>query len=361
MLRVLLSKSFGLPSEPSFSLDLSFEAGLGCTILFGASGSGKTLTLQLIAGIQIPDSGTIHLDGECFFDSSIALNLPIRERRIGYVFQDLALFPHLTVIQNIEYGLRGVAKGERKERTARILEDLHISGLASRKPVDLSGGERQRVAFARAVVTRPRLLLLDEPLSALDLAIKRWILADLRRVTQQMGIPVLYVTHDRMEALTLGNFLLLFEKGRVVASGQPIDVLERPHRETTAVLLGVENLFDGKVLRLEPERGTLCCDVGGRELEIPFAQAMPGQQLRIGLRAGDILIATQRPNGLSAQNVVEGTIHSLEDQDGEVHVTVDCGIFFKVHVTRNAETSLHLRAGERVWLVFKAHSCHILS
>jgi molybdate transport system ATP-binding protein len=316
--------------------------------------------LQLLAGLETPDSGSIRVGGESLFDSSRRINLPVRERRVGFVFQNLALFPHLNTRRNVAYGLAYLTASQRHQRVEAILEKLKIDSLADRFPQTLSGGEQQRVALARALVTEPRMLLLDEPLSALDLSIKRSIVADLQRINQELRIPILYVTHDRSEALSLGEHLLVLEAGRVVTEGKPIDVLNQPQKESVANLTGVENLFDARIVERNPERGTLTCEAGGCRLEIPYVDWPVGRSLRVGLRSGDILLAVSPPQGLSAQNILPGRIQNIDSSDYEVCLRVDCGRTFDVTLTRTACERLELRQALEVWLIFKAHSCHVL-
>ena len=360
MLQASLFKRYGTDSGSPFILHVSFQVKAGITILFGPSGSGKTLTLKMVAGIEVPDLGIMSVNGECFFDSKQGICVPIRMRNVGYVFQNLALFPHLTVLQNVTYGLYHLGKANGLKRAGKALEDFQIKGLADRMPENLSGGEQQRVALARALVTEPKVLLLDEPLSALDMGTKRSIMADLNRINQKRQIPILYVTHDRAEALGLGEHLLLLEAGKVVAEGQPIEVLERPQKETIANLLGVENIFDAAIIDKHPERGTMTCDLGGCRVEVPYTDWPACKPLGVGLRSGDILLAVQKPLGVSAQNILSGKISSMEPFDYEVHLTVECGVTFKVTLTRNATESLHLSPHREVWIVFKTHSWHIL-
>jgi molybdate transport system ATP-binding protein len=204
------------------------------------------------------------------------------------------------------------------------------------------------------------MLLLDEPLSALDLSIKRPIIGDLQRINQELRIPILYVTHDRSEAMSLGVHLLVLEAGRVVAEGKPIDVLTQPLKESVANLTGVENLFDVRVVGRNPERGTLTCDAGDCRLEIPYGDWPTDRSLRVGLRSGDILLAVSPPEGLSAQNILAGRIQRIDSTDYEARVQVDCGRVFEVTLTRSAVDALKLSPGLEVWLIFKAHSCHVL-
>ncbi len=211
----------------SFELDVAATVPAGITIVFGPSGAGKTTLLECIAGLLVPNFAHIAIGGEIFFDSSRKFCLETRRRRIGYVFQDLALFPHLTVQQNIGYGIRNLEKSEQERRTSAILEAFRISGLERRRPANISGGERQRVALARALVTDPRVLLLDEPLAALDTSTKSKIIDDLRAWNTLHHIPVLYVTHSREEAIALGEHLVMLENGRLVGERNPAELLHR--------------------------------------------------------------------------------------------------------------------------------------
>lgn len=357
-----------------FCLDVQFTLQPGISILFGASGAGKTTLLDCIAGLCRPDSGKIDVCGRVVFDSERAIDVPTRNRRVGHVFQDLALFPHLDVEGNVGYGLHGMSGNDRKRRTTAMLEKLGISGLSSRRPAELSGGERQRVALARALVTEPAILLLDEPLAALDLPVRMKIADDLRASIQDRPIPVLYVTHSRDEVFTLGNDLLVLERGQLIAKGNPHSVLSAPRSETVAQLAGFENIFDVVVTAIHEERGTMTCSLvstdrnrgsdpaenSGVEFETPLVRAQPGEHLRLGISAGDILLATSAPIGLSARNALPGKLLSLSQRDAIIVARVDCGVEVFVHLTLGARDSLQLAPGRQVWVIVKTHSCHLL-
>ncbi len=361
MLEADLYRVLKSDSVDHFVLQFHLQAGSGFTILFGPSGAGKSLTLRLLAGIEIPDRGSIRIGRETLFDSDRHINVPIRERRLGFVFQNLALFPHLSVYHNVTYGLMHLASRERDRIARSMLERFRISSLVDRGTRDLSGGEQQRVALARALVRHPQLLLLDEPLSALDAGVKRSILADLRQINQDLRIPILYVTHDRAEALTLGERLLMMESGKIVASGNPLAILGTPNKESVANLTGVENIFDVHILERHAQRGTMTCDAGGCRVEIPYFEWAEGRTLRVGLRSGDILVSTREPAGLSAQNIILGEIEHVESIDYELQLTVNCGRRLRVTMTRAAFDGMGLASTREVWLIFKAHSCHVLN
>ena len=351
-----------------FSLDVSFMAQPGINILFGASGAGKTTLLDCIAGLVTPEQGLIRTRDRILFDSERGISVPVGQRHVGYVFQDLALFPHMSVEANVAYGLSRMHTAERSLRVRKALESLEIGHLRKRRPGQLSGGERQRVALARALVTEPCILLLDEPLAALDLPVRMKIADDLRRSVQNLPIPVLYVTHNRDEVFMLGERLLVLERGKLIAQGTPHEVLAAPRGETVAQLAGFENIFDAQVTSIHEDRGTMTCRVGSArfqsaqvELETPLVRADKGSNLRVGISAGDILLATSAPVGLSARNILPGRLLSLTQRDAIVIARVDCGVELSVHLTLGARDSLSLAAGKQVWVIVKTHSCHLLS
>jgi molybdate transport system ATP-binding protein len=364
-LNVRIRKAF--PStEREFSLDVDFNAVPGFTILFGASGSGKTTLLDCVAGLATPDAGRIAVGERVFFDASTRVDVPVAKRAVGYVLQDLALFPHLTVEQNTEYGLVHLPRPARKQRAAAMLQEFRIGHLRHQRPAEISGGERHRVALARALVTDPCVLLLDEPLAALDAATKAKILDDLRRWNQAHRIPILYVTHGREEVVALGECVLVMEQGRIIAQGTPHETLSAPVQETVAQLAGFENIFDAMVWLIHEDRGTMTCRLPTDKpetfvlLETPLIHAEQGSRLRVGIRAGDILLAIAKPEGLSARNVIAGRIVSVERRDMIISVRVDCGVEMEVYLTLAARDALQLEEGRDVWLVIKTHSCHLM-
>jgi len=361
-LTVTIRKQFANP-QANFDLDVSFSALPGIMILFGPSGVGKTTLLDCIAGLTIPDAGEIVVESRTFFSDQHRINIAVPQRRVGYVFQDLALFPHLSVEQNIQYGLARLNATRRQERTHVILESFRIPHLRNRKPAEISGGERQRVALARALVTDPCVLLLDEPLAALDAATKSKIIHDLRAWNDQHRVPILYVTHSREEVFALGERVLVLESGKLIAQGTPHEVMSAPRQETVAQLAGFENIFDVTVIAAHADRGTMTCRIAGSnvELETPLVRADVGSTLRVGIRAGDILLATVQPIGLSARNVIAGKMLSLVQRDVVVVARIDCGVEMEVHLTLAARDALGLQPGREVWLVVKTHSCHLMA
>jgi len=358
----------GAGGDP-FTLTLRIEVSPGITVLFGASGAGKTTVLNCVAGLLRPDSGRVSVGERVFFDSAQRIDISVERRRIGYVFQNLALFPHLTVLKNVEYGVVGLDSAQRTSKATAMLEAMRIAHFRDRRPRDISGGERQRVALARTLVTEPSVLLLDEPLSGLDLPTKTRIIDDLRSWNDQHRIPVLYVSHSREEAFSLAERVIVMEKGSVVTEGSPYEVFEKPEHELIAQLAGFENIFDARALALHEDRGTMTCVAATVQLEVPLSHSgintydvtsNVASEIRLGIRAGDILVATSRPEGLSARNVIPGRIISLTRRDLMMVAQVDCGVLFEVHLTPHAIESLGLRVDREIWLVMKTHSFHLL-
>ncbi|HEU5450368.1 MAG TPA: molybdenum ABC transporter ATP-binding protein [Terriglobales bacterium] len=360
--RAELQASVRYRANADFALDANFTAPPGVTILFGESGAGKTTLLDCICGLRTPGAGRVAIGSEVLYDTERGINVGVSRRHIGYVFQTLALFPHLTAEQNVAYGLPHLTAEERGQKIAAILESFRITAVRARKPGEISGGERQRVALARALVTEPRALLLDEPLSALDAATKARIMDDLRAWNQAHRIPVLYVTHSRDEVFSLGERVVALENGRVAAQGTPAEVLHAPRTEAMAQLAGFENILDATVTALHPEQGTMACRLGTSQvaLEAPLGRVSIGAPVRIGIRAGDILLASASPQGLSARNVIAARVVALAQRDVTVVVRVDCGVELEAHVTPGARRALDLQPGRPVWLVLKTHSCHLL-
>jgi molybdate transport system ATP-binding protein len=361
--------------QHDFSLDVDLSAPPGFTILFGASGAGKTTLLDCVAGLATPDSGRIAIGERVLFDqethnANSRVDIPVSKRGVGYVLQELALFPHLTVQENAEFGLARLPRRARRHRAEAMLNEFRIEHLAKRRPAQISGGERQRVALARALVTDPCVLLLDEPLAALDAPTKSMILEDLRSWNRQHRIPILYVTHSREEVIALGERVLVMEQGRIVAQGTPHEVLSAPLQESVAHLAGFENIFDATVESVHEDRGTMLCRILPRGfssdkaeivlLETPLIRAEAGVRLCVGIRAGDILLATAKPEGLSARNVMAGRITALGRRDMVISARVDCGVEMEVYLTLAARDALQLAVGREVWLVIKTYSCHLM-
>ena len=239
---------------PDFTLDVEWHGGEGVVALFGPSGAGKSLTLHCLAGLLRPDEGRIVVGGHVFYDAAAGIELPPQQRRVGYVFQSYALFPHLTVAENIAFGLRDRPRRARQERSAVVLERLGLSGLGERRPGELSGGQQQRVALGRALAIDPALLLLDEPLSSLDAPMRAGLRDELRTVLHEWGIPAVLVTHDFTEAYRLGDRIVVYQAGRVIQSAPRAELLWQPASEAVARIVGIRNILHGMVVKAAPDR-----------------------------------------------------------------------------------------------------------
>ena len=239
---------------PDFTLDVAWTADGGVAALFGPSGAGKTLTLQCMAGLLRPDAGYIVVDGRVLFDAAAGMDVPPQARRVGYVFQGYALFPHLTVADNVGFGLRGRPQPARARRVAEVIERLGLAGLERRYPRELSGGQRQRVALGRALAIDPALLLLDEPLSALDAPLRQTLRNELRGVLGEWGTAAVVVTHDFTEAYRLGDRIVVYDGGRVVQSAPRAELLWQPASESVARIMGIPNVLHGTVVKATPDR-----------------------------------------------------------------------------------------------------------
>ena len=358
----LLSVRVARRLSNDFSLEAEFATRAGFTMLLGPSGCGKTTLLNCVAGFVRPDAGRITLGERLLFDSSAGVDISVPERHLGYMFQNLALFPHMTVEQNIQYGLVKVPAGERRARMMAMLESFRIPHLLGRKPGQISGGERQRVALARSLVTNPTMLLLDEPLSALDAASKSKILDDLREWNSAHGIPILYVTHSPQEAFAVGEHVVVLRSGRILAQGTPQDVLSTPRHETIAQIVGFENVFDTVVKSTDEAHGTMICqlDHSPAQLEVPLGRVEPGAPVRIAIRAGDIILANQSPRGLSARNSFQGRVSSMRREGVTVIIMVEAHASFEVHLTPASVDDMQLKQGAEVWVIIKTYSCNLV-
>jgi molybdate transport system ATP-binding protein len=312
MLEVILQKHLA-----SFRLDVAFTVGQELAVLFGPSGSGKSLTLQALAGIVQPDAGRILLAGQALYDSAQRRNLPPQQRRVGYVPQHYALFPHLTVAENIAFGLGRAAHRVRTQRVAELLDLFGMQGFESRRPRQLSGGQQQRVALARALALQPRLLLLDEPFAALDVALRDTLRQELAQVQARWGITTLVVTHDLADVFALGQRVIVYDGGRIIQQGTRDDVFFRPLNPRVAEFVRTGNILPAVVERLEAE--TLWLRWQGHILAAPPQPLAPGTAVYLCVRPTQVLIV--RPTRLHArvrENLLHGTI-VRETMQAETH------------------------------------------
>ncbi len=275
---------------PDFKLAPEFELGAEMAVLFGASGAGKSLTLRTLAGLVKPDEGTIRLNGQLIFDSEEDIDLAPQDRRIGYVPQHYALFPHQTIAKNIGFGLHDVSRAEREARVAELLTRMRLEPLADRRPGEVSGGQQQRTALARALARRPNMLLLDEPFAAVEEDLRAHLRQELLKIQKDFSIPVLLVTHSRAEAYALADRLIVLSEGIVVQSGNRDDVFRRPRTPTVARLMGMTNILQATVI--DGSESELAANWGAYKLTVASPNTRsPGDSITLGVRPEEIHIA----------------------------------------------------------------------
>lgn len=339
-----------------FKLDVAFDAGPGVTVLFGRSGSGKTTVVNAVAGLLRPDRGRVVADDVVLLDTKTGTFQPPHRRRVGYVFQDARLFPHLTVRQNLTYGRRFAAPAAGADM-AHIVDLLGIGPLLARRPGALSGGERQRVALGRAILSRPRLLLMDEPLAALDEARKAEILPYLERLRDDLRLPILYVSHSVAEVARLANTVVLMEAGRVTATGLAQDVLSDPAAVAALGPREVGAILTARIAAHEDD-GLTRLECGAGSLWLPHVQAPPATTLRLRILAQDVMLAITRPKGISALNILPATVQDIRADHGPgalVRLSLGSETLL-ARVTRRSVSGLGLAPGSRVFVVLKAVS-----
>lgn len=327
------------------------------TVLFGPSGSGKTTILRCLAGLERPEHGCIRCGEETWFDADRGLFVPPQQRRIGYLFQEYALFPHLRVKRNITYGLKGLSRSEQQGRLQEIIDMLGLNDLENRYPNQLSGGQQQRVALARALVRRPRLLLLDEPLSALDAPTREQVRRQLRRWLAALRMPAVLVTHDRIEALALGDHILVMDEGRIRQSGPVHEVFRKPADFAVARILGVDTVEAAKVVRVAD--GLAILQVGTAHL-VALAQGPLDGDLYVCIRAEDVILERGMATQSSARNRLSGRITALDREGPLVRVSLECGFPLKAVITQQACQDMALREGEMVTALLKAPAIHLV-
>ena len=342
-----------------FELDMKLKIPRGWGALFGRSGVGKTTDLRCIAGILRPDEGEIRISGRKVFSPVDGIDEPVRRRGIGMVPPGGALFPHLSVLENILFGSKRPDQGKAPS-VQSVVEILEIGDLLKRLPREISSGERQRVAIGRAILSGPRLLLMDEPLANLDEPLRRKIVRYISRIKEELDLSCLYVTHALGEVLTLCDHVSVLDKGKVIGEGPPLEVLARPKSVALADLTGLENILSLEVLGHVPDGGLTRLRMGKEVLEVPLSDAPVGSSLRVGFRAEDVIVAPEPPGPTSARNCLQGRILTMEEDGGEVRVTVYCGEKVLALITPASRRSLDLKEGKEVTLLLKVRSCHLL-
>jgi len=344
-------KSFG---EYDVLRSLNLDAKHGeMLVLLGPSGCGKTTTLSIIAGLEKEDRGDIYVDG------ARINNVPPEKRDIGFVFQNYALFPHLSVFENVRFGLK--ARGiDNKKRVKEALETVGLDGFDNMNPMKLSGGEQQRVALARAIVTDPRCILMDEPLSILDAIARERLRYEMKRLQKEIGVTSIYVTHDQVEAMVLGDRVAVLNKGTVEEVGTPEKIFYKPESEFVARFVGMKNIFDGKVVSLDREEGVMGISTENFDLTAVFMPLGEGDHVKACIRPEEIILMRSN-QGTSARNLISGKITNIFPNGHLMRVLVDVrGDEMSVDITRLAVHNLELKSGDDVNLTFKACSVHVI-
>lgn len=338
---------------PGIALDLDFDAPAGVTVLFGRSGSGKTTVVNAVAGLLRPESGRVAVADRVLFDTEQGTWLPPHRRRLGYIFQEGRLFPHLTVGQNLRYGRWFAPREAQKENPDRVIDMLGIGHLLERRPAMLSGGEKQRVAIGRALLASPRLILADEPLAALDEARKAEILPYFERLRDEVSVPILYVTHSAAEVARLATSVVALQDGKVLRQGPASDVLADP----SVAPAGIRAV--GAVLQVSVAAhhsdGLTELDAGGAKLFLPRVPHPVGEGLRIRIPAQEVILSNRPPEGLSALNVLSGQVEAVRAGDGPgaiVSVKTPAGTVL-ARITRRSVESLGLLPGRACYAIIK--------
>ncbi len=357
-----------------FSHRADFTAGNELVVIFGPSGSGKSLTLNILAGLAVPDSGRVRVGERVFFDSDKRINLPPQKRQVGYVFQDYALFPHLNVARNISFGLSGLDRAAVKTKVDEMLILMRLEGLGDRYPRQLSGGQRQRVALARALVMEPSVLLLDEPFSALDSAVREKFRVDLLRIKDRFEIPILFVTHDLEEAYMLADRVVVFNRGGVLQSGCRDDVFHRPSTRTVARFVGAKNIFSGEVLAVGSDGCRIEAD--GFQVTAPAGQVegpggvSSGDTIEFCIRPEDVMIvrpdkaltAAMQDNFLPARLIAagrRGATYQLEVKVGSAP-SQNGDFDFTIRIPAHAYERLELEVGKELSISLKKQAIHLI-
>ena len=330
--------------------------GAPVTVLFGPSGSGKTTVLRCVAGLERPDAGSVRFGGEAWSEGGRLL-VPPQRRGVGLLLQDHALFPHLTVAANVAFGLGGRPRAARAARVREVARRLRVEELLPRRPAEISGGQRKRVALARALAPEPRLLLLDEPLSALDAPTREELRGELRALLAASGVPAIVVTHDRVEALALGDRLAVLAEGGIRQVGPVLEVLATPADLAVARVVGTENVLPARVLRREAGLATV--DAGGLEL-VGVDPGHLGGEAFACFRAEEVVVEEGSGLETSARNRLPGTVATRAEEGPLVRLGIDCGARVVALVTRASADRLGLAPGRRVTALVKAPAVRLV-
>ncbi len=341
----------------TFDLEASFALDQPVTGLFGSSGSGKSTLLNLVAGLAHPDNGWLKLGNKSLFDSRKKINLSPDKRQIGVVFQDSQLFPHKAVSQNLLYGYKRTAKKQRRFEMAEIVDLLEIGHLLKKCPTQLSGGEKQRVGLGRALLASPQFLLLDEPLASLDRGLKGQILPFLKRVKDELELPMVYISHSMEEILHLTDHLVVINNGRILGTGHFYDVIKAEAVLGVANSMGLENIITVIITGHDKESGHTVAQIQGNKLLLPYSEKFSiNKRYYISIRSSEIAIAKQHIPHISIQNQLKGKIIHCTKSASCVAIHVDIGSKVVADITPRAYTELGLQQGDDIYCLIKVHS-----
>ena len=359
-----------LKKVKGFTLDVEWEIKNELAILFGGSGSGKSMTLQLIAGLMEPDEGFIRSNGSVFFDKTSRINISPQDRSLGYVFQDRVLFPHMTVKENIAYGLKGDSASEKRgQKVKEMIRIFHLQGLDDMYPSEISGGQKQRVALARALIGRPKALLLDEPFSALDNTLRVEMRRLLQEIRTEFEIAVVLVTHDIFEAYSMGDSIIVYSSGRVEQVGRTDDVFRRPKSRKVAQSLGAKNLYRAKVLGRDESFGRVILGVNGLQFHVPQGLSHKtvdlGTEVDLFIRPEEVMIIREGKPVKDAlkRNIFEGEILDIIDRGGYHMIyfqTLEGKIPFEISIPNYAFRNLNLSIGKKIKVALREESLWLI-
>lgn len=353
-----------LRQDGPIPLDVEFSCNPGEVLaVFGPSGSGKTTILRTIAGLVQPAYSRVQSGADTWADTGAGVCWPPHRRAVGFVFQEYALFPHLTARGNVMTALGHVPRAERRAKAEELLAAVHLSGHASKRPRELSGGERQRVAVARALAREPAVLLLDEPFAAVDRAVRRRLQSEIDNLRRTLQMPLILVTHDFDDVVRLATHVLMLDRGRVVAYGPLSALMSRPDLSWLHESVGLGCVFEATVSRVDPERGLVTLTFEGGALIAPARHLSSNTVVRVRIPAREVILATSAPAGLSIHNVLSGTVSAIHDTARDVvivQLTVG-GVMLLAEVTRDAVGKLDIKAGGSLHALVKSVSIDLLA
>ena len=340
----------------SFNLAIKADLKPGITAVFGNSGSGKTTLLNCLSGLTQPDEGYVRLDGQELFDSDLKINVKPEKRRIGYVLQDSLIFPHISVLDNINYGYKLVPQRERKIEPYDLINIMGLSDVLDRHPTELSGGEARRVAVARALAISPKVLMLDEPMQGLDFGVRGSIIRYLNRIENELNIHMILVSHSISEVLSLARNVILLDKGTKVLQGPVNELLSSKILTNVIDMAELENVFEATVKDSGQDSGIGIIISDSLVLEVAAFKAKSGAKAMASIRANDIIVSKRPPQGLSARNVKTGVVTEIVGSTNGTVIHVDIGIILLVEITGRSLVELDLQVGSEVHLIIKANS-----